>query len=320
MIIIKILSTCRVLNMDVSIIVCSYNRCESLRSVLKDLIMMEEPLNVSYEVLVVDNNSTDETKSVVEAAIKEKPSLFKYIFEPKQGKSFALNTGVTSAQGNIMAFTDDDVQIDRNWLVGIISCFDCYDCAGVGGRIMPVWNSKKPRWYDEGHPFGPGGGIVKLDFGEYPCELNKPVWGANMAFRREVFDKYGLFKEDLGPNPNNLIRGEDKEFCLRLICGKEKIIYAPKALVYHPVEEKRVTKKYMELWWFNEGRARQRSNPIDVTKSICYFGVPKYFFRCFLNAAVKWLFCINSQRRFIYKLQVYAIAGEIAEVYYQRNA
>lgn len=305
--------------MDVSIILCSYNRCENLRNVLRDLIDMEAPQSVSYEVLVIDNNSTDKTRLVVETAIKEKPSLFKYILETKQGKSFALNKGIRSAQGSILAFTDDDVQVDRKWLIGITECFAGSDCVGVGGRILPIWNSIKPHWFDEGGPYGPGG-IVKLDFGEHPCELQRPVWGANMAFRRKVFDKYGLFREDLGPNPTNLVRGEDTEFCSRLIRGKEKIVYAPMALVFHPVEEERATKKYLKSWWFNEGRARQRSNPIDAKSHVCYLGIPRYYFRTFLNAAIKWLFCGNTKRRFALKLQVYAIAGEIAEIHDQSRA
>ena len=299
--------------MDFSIIICTYNRCESLLKVLDDLKTLRVPENTSYEILVVDNNSRDDTRATIEAASQERPGSFKYIFEPRQGKSFALNTAVKSARGDIVAFTDDDVELDSEWLVEIKRAFDLHDCMGIGGRILAVWDSEVPWWYEEHGPYRLMGAIVRLDLGEEPCELRIPAWGANMAVRRTAFEKYGRFREDLGPNPDSrMYSGEDTEFWLRLIHGGEKLIYAPKVLVYHPVEEKRKKQNYFLSWYFNYGRAMTRieQNPEGA---IYYFGVPRYLFRQLLEGLANWIFCPNRKRRFYYKLKVYEIAGQIAE-------
>lgn len=298
--------------MDVSIVICTYNRCQSLRRVLDDLKNIKVPMGTSYEVIVVDNNSTDETKAVVDAVRQEGPGQFTYVFEPRQGKSFALNTAISMAKGEVIAFTDDDVSLDMNWLVKIRHAFEAYGCAGIGGRILAVWKSETPRWFAAEGPYKLGGAIVELDLGEEPCDLDRPAYGANMAFRRHVFEKYGLFREDLGPNPYNLIRNEDSEFCRRLISGGEKFIYAPQVVVYHPVEKERTRKEYFEAWQFNYGRALIRINGIPQWAT-CYFGVPRYFFRHLLEASLKWGLSLDSQRRFYYKLKVFEAAGQIAE-------
>lgn len=304
--------------MHISVILCTYNRCESLQKVLNDLKNLRVPEGILYEILVIDNNSSDGTRFVVEAVSAEMPEIFKYIFEPRQGKSFALNRGISVAQGKIIAFTDDDVEIDPEWLVEIKRAFEVHDCVGIGGRIVATWKFAKPSWYEENGPYKLLTVIVKLDLGEDPCELRVPPPGANMAFRRSAFEKYGQFRDDLGPNPGDLVRGEDAEFCWRLIRGGERIMYAPKALVYHPVEEKRIKKEYFESWYFDQGRASVRMEGIPGGATL-YFGIPRYYFRNFVAILVKWACCLSRKRRFYYKLRLYQVAGQIAETYTLRS-
>jgi glycosyltransferase involved in cell wall biosynthesis len=305
--------------MDISIVVCTYNRCETLRKVLRDLNKLRIPEGTSCEVLVVDNNSNDGTRAVVEEFVKNRSGFFKYIFESRRGKSSALNTGVNSARGEVIAFTDDDVTVDGEWLAEIEGAFESYGCMGIGGKIIPVWNCERPQWFEEEGPYSLYAAVVKLDLGDEARELQVPAFGANMAFRRTAFEKYGLFREDLGPNPENLIRGEDSEFSLRVIRGGEKFMYVPTAVVYHPVEEQRTEKKYFQKWYFDYGRSKVRKQPIS-DRAICYKGVPKYLIRMLLEQTVKWILSLNPRRRFYYKLQAYEIAGEIAESYASRTA
>jgi len=298
--------------MDISIIVCTYNRCESLRKTLDNLKNLKVCRDVSYEVIVVDNNSNDATKTIIEELIRENPFVFRYCFESRQGKSFALNRGISLAQGAIIAFTDDDVSVDSAWLVEIKQAFDRYECNGVGGKIVPVWNGAKPSWFEEDGPLSLYAAIVKLDLGDKVIELQSPAFGANMAFRRAVFDKYGLFREDLGPNPENLIRGEDSEFSWRVIQGGEKFMYVPNAVVYHPVERERAQKEYFQRWYFDYGRAMVRKQRVPKT-AICSTGIPRYLIRMLLEQTLRWIFSFNPRQRFYYKLQVYQTAGEVTE-------
>lgn len=298
--------------MDVTVIICSCNRCDSLAKVLQGLEVQEIPQGTAWEVLIVDNNSTDGTRDVVESYIKKCPGMFKYRFEERQGKSFALNTAITESKSRILAFTDDDVHVDPNWLSGLLSTFAQFDCVGVGGRIVPEWTHDKPAWLQLRGPYRLMAAIVRFDFGLEPCEIDTPPFGANMAFKTEMFAKYGLFRTDLGPTVGNQMRGEDTEFCRRLIAAGESLIYAPNAVVYHPVEKPRTEKSFFLSWYFDYGRALIRNNGIDKNVVSC-FGVPIYHVRSLLVSLFHWAFALNSPRRFYYKLNSYLLVGQIAE-------
>jgi glycosyltransferase involved in cell wall biosynthesis len=303
----------------ISVVVCTYNRADKLRNVLYDLDRLTIPQGVSCEVVVVDNNSQDDTPAVVEEFVKKRRGFFRYMFQPWPGKSRALNTGISVAQGDVIAFTDDDVCVDSEWLVEIKRAFELYDCIGIGGKIVPVWNCEKPQWLEEDGPYGLYAAIVRMDLGNEVVELRSPAFGANMAFRRTAINRFGSFRENLGPNPDNLIRNEDSEFCNRVMSAGEKIMYVPKAVVYHPVDEQRVKKQYFQKWYFDYGRSlARRAQP--KKNAVGYLGVPRYLIRMLVEQTIRWVFSVSPRRRFFYKLQGYQIAGEIAEFYaYQKD-
>src|ERR1700753_287852 len=122
--------------MKISVILCTYNRCQSLGTALESVAASQMRDGTSWEVLVVDNNSKDQTREVVAQASARHPGRFRYYFEPKQGKSNALNAGIREAQGEILAFMDDDVEVDVQWLQKLTDIFDDQQWAGVGGRVL----------------------------------------------------------------------------------------------------------------------------------------------------------------------------------------
>ena len=129
---------------SVSVILCSYNRCKDLLVALQSLREMEVPPGIEWEVLVMDNNSTDDTAPRVREFISDDPH-FKYFFEPNQGKTYALNRGIAESTGDILAFTDDDVRVDRRWIESIVDTFTRFSAVCVGGRVQPVWGSRSSR-------------------------------------------------------------------------------------------------------------------------------------------------------------------------------
>jgi glycosyltransferase involved in cell wall biosynthesis len=300
--------------MDISIIICTFNRSQMLAKVLEDLDKQVVPRGVTWEALVVDNNSTDKTRAVVENFEKEGMAVFRYVFENRQGKSYALNSGIRAARGEIVAFTDDDVQIDPHWLWNLKKVFDEYDCGGVGGRIVPQWTCEKPKWLQADGPNQLMDAIIQFDRGDMCCELKAMPFGANMAFKKSMFQKYGLFRLDLGPRPGCKIYYEDTEFGLRVKSGGEKLMYAPDAIVYHPVEKERVEKGYYQSWYFGFGGAMVRTHRFPQS-TVFYCGVPRYFFKQFAKTMMRWVFTFESQKRFFYKLNTYLEAGKIAEAY-----
>src|SRR5215467_10846814 len=132
--------------MKVSVVLATYNRANQLRVALESFSQLSYPRDLSWELLVVDNNSTDATCAVVKSFAAGARFPVHYVFEKKQGRSAALNAGILQAKGEIVAFTDDDVTLDRDWLSFLKKTFDENDCTAVAGRVIPQWNHPKPDW------------------------------------------------------------------------------------------------------------------------------------------------------------------------------
>ncbi len=298
----------------ISVVVCTYNRRESLRKALGSLAQLRAPADSLWELIVVDNNSSDGTPEVVKTFGAGSSFGVQYVFEINQGQSHARNAGINAARGDIVAFTDDDVTVDPGWLCELEKVFDQFDCMGVGGRVIPVWIGQKPSWLraDSRYPLR-SGAVVSFDQGEEPCELRTPLIGANMAFRKATFQKYGAFRTDLGKRGNDAMTGEDTEFWLRLSRAGDKIVYAPRAIVYHPVPKARAKKSHFQSHYFNFGRYTARLNGFPQNTTL-WFGVPRYMYRTLLADIRRWLFSFDSERRFRNKLQVCESLGEMIEL------
>jgi glycosyltransferase involved in cell wall biosynthesis len=299
--------------MKITVILCTYNRCVSLAKALNSAAALAVPQWAEWEVLVVDNNSRDQTRGVVEDFSRRYPGRFRYLFEAQPGKSHALNAGIREARGEILAFMDDDVTVASTWLHNLTAPLQDSRWAGSGGPIIPQWPCSPPRWLPLGSPYGLAP-LAVFNPGDEAGELAEPPFGTNMAFRKTMFEKYGNFRTDLGPNPDNEIRNEDTEFGQRLIVGGERLRYEPSAIVWHPVTEDRLQKKYFLAWWFNKGRADIRELGIPPhTVSCC--GIPLYLFRRLTIWTLRWIVAVKPRQRFCHKLKVSAKMGEIKECY-----
>lgn len=306
--------------MDLSIIICTYNRSRSLYKTLESLECMIIPEGLDWDVLVVDNNSNDKTKEVFEEFSRKGILNLKYLFESKQGKSFALNSGLESAKGEIIAFTDDDVLMDKGWLKALIKATNRYrEYDGFGGRIVPLWCTKPPVWIGVTGEYNALKGTVFLrDDGcqdkEY-CETKSGVpCGANMFFRKHVIDENGLFRSDLGPQAGIPGAAEDTEYCQRMVNRGKKFMYIGNAIVYHPVEPEKLTKSYLTRWRYYCARSLVKSKGIP-DNTICYFGIPRYLLKQLLESFIRWNLSTDSQKRFYHKLRFHWVLGEIVESY-----
>ena len=295
--------------MKITAILCTYNRCDSLARALDSLAASILPEDIEWEVLLVDNNSTDRTREVVEMFRSRHPGRFRYFFEPRQGKSFALNSGIREARGNILAFVDDDVTVEPTWLHSLTSPLHDGEWAGAGGRILPERSFVPPSWLAIEGPMSMIGALCAYsDPGDIPGELKTPLVGANMAIRREMFDKYGDFRTDLGPRPGNEVRHEDTDLSRRLTSGGERLRYVPSATVYHEIHEGRVRKQFFLNWYFDFGRGFVR----QAKRSLSAKQMLKLFARATLTA-LQWLITINPQRRFYRKCWTWLEGGKIVE-------
>src|SRR5438309_4366151 len=130
--------------MEFSIIIPTYNRADELRETIRSIAK----LNVAgdWELLVVDNKSTDHTRAVVEEESVSFPAPLRYLFEPEQGRYAAVNAGIRAAKGRIIASTDDDARMEPDWLTRAKAGLDALGCDYVGGKVLPLWRGAHPAW------------------------------------------------------------------------------------------------------------------------------------------------------------------------------
>src|SRR5712664_1316562 len=214
--------------MKITVILCTHNRCGSLAKALNSIAALTLPESVEWEVLVVDNNSSDETREVVEQSFCSRYSgRFRYVFEPRPGKSHALNAGIREARGDVLAFTDDDVTVEPTWLQNLTATLHDSKWAGAGGRVVAEWACSPPSWLSLEGPYALGDTLALFNRGYEAREISENPFGANMAFRKAVFEKYGGFRSDLGPRAGSQDpqKSEDAEFGRRLLLAGERLRY-----------------------------------------------------------------------------------------------
>jgi glycosyltransferase involved in cell wall biosynthesis len=303
--------------MRLSVLLCTYNRARNLGPALESVAASQLPDGVDWEVLVVDNNSSDRTREIIERYCRRYPQRFRYVFEGRQGKSHALNTGVRESKGDVLAFMDDDVTVEPTWLQNLTRPLENCSWAGCGGRIRPPENVSMPAWISLEGEHSVAGILALFDRGPTPCALAEPPYGTNMAFRREMFEKYGLFRTDIGPSPGSEIRGEDTEFGLRLMKAGEKLLYEPSAVVYHEIPEGRLRKQYFLTWYFDYGRTLIRLK--DPRPGIWVIprpviGIINRLLKILPKKILRWILTFEVKERFFAKMQVWMIAGETVEI------
>jgi glycosyltransferase involved in cell wall biosynthesis len=302
-----------------SVVVCTYNRAAVVERALASLAAVVAPPGCSWELIVIDNNSDDDTPDVLQRIERTFPVPMRTVRETRQGKSFALNTGIALACGELLLFTDDDVEFDPQWLANLVRPFDAPEVMGVGGRIVARWTTAPPRWWVPTGRYGLPAAIVEFDRGREPADLDEAPFGANMAYRRGVFERLGGFREDIGPTGSQLLRGEDCEIAARVFKSGGRIVYAPDAIVHHPVDLQRATKTYFRRWCYAGARSMARWGELPPDTKF-WLGVPRWVFRDLVEGGVRALASGWSRRGFYWELRAWSALGVIAECWSRREA
>jgi glycosyltransferase involved in cell wall biosynthesis len=287
--------------MKFSIVIATYKRATVLQDTLASLARLQPA--AEWEVIVVDNNSPDDTRAVVERAAAAFPVPLRYAFERVQGRSAALNCGFRLAQGDIIVTTDDDVRVEPDWLNHIEQALADLRSDYVGGRVTPIFEVPTlPAWL----PDRPGllwGVIALLDYGPKPVKFGVRVpLGVNMAMRREAIDRVGGFDPGIGRKAGTLLGQEVREWCLRAHAAGLTGYYAPSIVVQHLIPADRLTKRYFRRWFYWRGISRAilyadtgldmekpEQSSLDFTRVPHVAGVPRYLFRSAVIAAMQTL-------------------------------
>lgn len=302
------------MNVGISIIICTRNRKEHLAATLESLERLATADGLDYEILVIDNGSDDGTHELIHEFVTRDPQKRKYFFEQEKGLSRARNCGIRHARGEIIAFTDDDVVVDPDWLVALWNTFESKpNVVAVQGMILLQKEiGQLPPWID------PDDLLFLPYYAPHaaPCYSHTLV-GANMTFRREAFKKYGLFDPRLGTGASGY--GDDTEFGMRLEKAGEKIFYQPTALVFHEYLEDRFTWDY---WLRRIAQHAQTVAVIDVqlrNKKVRSFQSLKklirYYVKYYLYAVIH-----KTNKKYKYDRKIRYIKGYMKAVGELRNS
>ncbi len=230
---------------EISLVIATYNRSASLAVLLDSLAGQTLPPD-RWEAVVADNNSADDTASVVARFAAEHPGLnVRRAVETRPGVSHARNRGIEESRGRIVAVVDDDETVVPGFLESYVRFFREHpEAAAAGGRITPAYESEPPRWMSR-YTERPIAGT--LDFGPRLREIPEGRFfgGGNMAVLRSVLDKVGLFDPALGRTGGSWLSSEEKELYYRIKKTGGRIYYLPDAEIYHHIPASRLTPEYL---------------------------------------------------------------------------
>lgn len=264
--------------MRLDVLVPTYDRSELLRRTLESFLAARRPARMEFGVTVVDNNSSDGTRALVEEFAGKFGGRLGYLFEGRQGKSHALNSGIAATKGELVGIIDDDEEVDASWFLCVEEAFADTDVDFVGGPYVPRWGAEPPDWLPEDYPAV----IGKVDGGASvaPYDENFPgmLMGGNCVIRRATLERVGPYATELGRIGKGLLCGEDEDMYRRLLASGARGFYRPDLVVYHHVPEERLTKSYFRRWCFWRGVS---SGMIDRARpeQVAYLaGVPRYLY------------------------------------------
>jgi glucosyl-dolichyl phosphate glucuronosyltransferase len=305
----------------VSIVVATHNRHALLAQTLHGLARQRWPAD-RLEILVADNGSTDGTREVVaHAAAPAHGAPVRYLWVEPPGKSHAVNAALQVTRGDIVAFTDDDVQPDPDWIPALVGALEDTHADFVAGRIRPLWAIAPPRWMSPalyGVLAIPDNGPVRLPI---TADTPGPVMplGANMAVRATAIARLGGWRTDLGKLAGSLRTGEDHEFFLRLLRAGCRGVYEPRALVGHLVPAARLERGYVRRWLHQNGRDVARIARAYPPSVPCLCGAPRYLWRQLIadaGATVRAALGGDDARRVAAAGRVLWFAGYLREAWF----
>lgn len=239
----------------ISVVICTRNRANQLSNVLNSIVALKVPPDLDWELLIVDNGSKDNTYEVVTSYASKLP--VRCVREETPGLSNARNKGVAEAKGQYICWTDDDVELDQNWLNAYFEAFKKHpDGAVFGGKIIPKFLPPTPEWVEQyKHEWPLDGPFAYRDLGAEEVELTFKGWktpyGANYAVRLKEQREH-LYHPDLGVSPTHKRVGEETEVIYQIL-KTSKGYWVPNSRVNHIIPQVRQSLKYVYEYFFLVG-------------------------------------------------------------------
>lgn len=262
-----------------TVIICTYNRAKYIGNLLESLAANDLKIS-EYEIVLVDNNCTDNTREICEAFAKaHKDVNFRYVVEPEQGLSAARNKGIKEARGEIIVYVDDDALVDPHYLRTYAEWFAAHpETQACGGPIVPLYETVEPSWMT---PYTKALLTAWMNYGDKVRKYPKGRYpgGGNAAYRKSVFDKVGLYNTALGRKGGNLMGSEEKDIFDKMHALGLQVLYLPTPVLHHIIPQIKLEPDYFNRLTTQIGISeRQRTLAI---------GKGKYYKRLF-SECIKW--------------------------------
>lgn len=297
--------------MRLDILIPTFNRASLLGECIA--AVLRSTGSHEWRITVIDNNSKDDTKKVVESFDGAR---VRYLFERKQGRSAALNAGVAATDGDVIGMIDDDERVHPDWIETAAKWMSDAEVDFIGGPYLGLWEKEKPRWMPAGFE-----GVLGADDPESipKSAVRFPddrvfLRGGNIWVRRSVFDRIGLYRTDLGRGPNDLASCEDQDMYTRLLAAGLNGSYVPELIIYHLIPPERLTRSYYRRWAWDHAKSLallERGTP----RKVAYLGrVPRYL----IGTAIRKIPALASPdpgRRFSAELEWRRLAGFLQGAY-----
>jgi glucosyl-dolichyl phosphate glucuronosyltransferase len=291
----------------VSVVICTYNRDKFIGEALNCLAKQTLPAE-QFEVIVVDNKSTDNTAAITKKFIAENPELnIRYVPEPNKGLSFARNRGIEEAKAPIITYIDDDAEVIPGFLQSIANFMQAdKTVAGIGGKVIPKYSeSEEPKWMSRYLD----GMVGQIDYGpdtkRFDSSMKYPA-GCNMTYTKEILQKAGGFNNKL------TFRADDKYIFFQVTKYTDSIYYLPEAALYHNIDRDRLTFgnfKKLFLKSGNEEKIRVRSEKGEIAVAGKFF---ELIFKTSASLALYFFHMVKGKElkgRYIFFSQWYTLMG-----------
>lgn len=277
--------------MKVTVAICTWNRAELLDKTLERMHALRIPDGVDWELIVVDNNSPDDTGAVIDRHAGKLPT--RKLFEGQQGKSYALNTAVAAATGDLIIWTDDDVLVDENWLAAYVEAAQAWPgMTYFGGRILPWFQGEPPQWVVRHlDRIGPAFALLDLDEGVRPLAPHELPYGASLAIRGDVQRRY-LYDVSLGHSKHKNAGGEEIDLVRRLLADGHTGLWVGTSVVRHYMHPQRLTPGFVRGWFQKVSMSETLRQPSDASRP--WLGVPRWALKAY---CIEWLKEMASARR-----------------------
>ena len=261
--------------MKLDVVVPTYNRSQLLRRTISSLLNAPRPEGLDVTIIIVDNNSKDDTELAVRAIPQPADRRLTYIKETNQGLSHARNGGIRAGTGDIIGFLDDDEEIGEDWFRVVAREFANDSTDFIGGPYLANWAAPAPSWLPPGY-HAVIGVIDPKPRAPFGGNFTGILMGGNAVIRRRAFDQVGFYSPKLGRSGKGLLTDEDAEMYRRLQAAGLRGMYTPDLVIYHHIPADRLTRKYHRRWCYWRG-VSQGYGDRETKEQVPYtLSIPRY--------------------------------------------